>query len=87
MDTATTKTRCDVADQIPAWTTPDGTLQVEKGDLILDDGGFQLLAAVTLVEDGRADFVAFTVEGRTETQYAGKAELVAVRRYVETTGE
>lgn len=81
----TTKTRCEVVDQILAWTTPDGTLQIEPGDLIVHDGAFEQLADVDILEGG--EMVCYRLADLTGTEFAGVEELVAVRRYVETTEE
>lgn len=84
MDTVTTKTRCEVVDQILAWTRPDGTLQVEAGDLVVDGGEFKLLAEVVRLD---RTLVQYSFDGEHGIEYAAVDELVAVRRYIETTEE
>lgn len=85
MDTATTKTRCEVVDQIVEWTRPDGTLNIEAGDLILDDGQFELVSEIRLVNSGLR--VEFKIDSRGAARSAAPDRLVAVRRYIETTEE
>jgi hypothetical protein len=86
MDTVTTtKTRCEVLDQIVEWTRPDGTLNIEAGDLILEYGKLQQIACITLVDDG--GFVRYELEGVPGPDFAAPTDMVAVRRYIETAEE
>jgi hypothetical protein len=72
MDTVTTKTRCESIDQIVEWTRPDGTLNIEAGDLILEYGKLQQIARIDLVEDGR--FVRYELE-RSSTGRLARGRL------------
>ena len=83
MDTAT-KTRCVVVDQIIEWTDKDGALQIEPGDLIVDDGQLKQLDHVAL--EGEA-LVGYSFDGHHGVEFARRDEVVAVRRYIVTTEE
>lgn len=78
---------CQVVDQILAWTTPDGALQIRQGDLILDGGKFEQITRIGFTDDVYKDRVAFVLEGVAGVSLAACDALVAVRRYVETTEE
>lgn len=80
---ATTKTRCHVIDQIVEWTTPDGTLQIQKGDMILHCRRFEVIDSIRKTNDPK--HLRYTLEGSpSQGRYARIDDLVAVRRYVET---
>lgn len=83
MDTAT-KTRCEVVDQIIPWTDADGRLNIEVGDLVLDGGDFKQIDYVAL--DGKT-LVGYSFDGHLGVDFANQDDLVAVRRYIETTEE
>lgn len=83
--TTTVKTRCEVVDQILEWTNADGALNIHEGDLILWLGEFEVVSEIKLTGNGTIVHVAF--EGRGGLRHAGPSDLVAVRRYVETTEE
>lgn len=89
MDTATApvKTRCEVVDQIIEWTDKDGRLQIHEGDLILDGGKLEQVARIGFTSDVYRDRVAYKLDGVEGVSLAGVDELVAVRRYIETTEE
>lgn len=78
------KTRCETVDQIVSWTDKDGTLQVEPGDLVLDDGQFKQLGHVAL--EGES-LVGYSFDGHHGVDFACRDDLVAVRRYIETGKE
>ena len=84
MDTAT-KTRCEVVDQIIEWTDKDGVLQIEQGDLVLEGGQFEKVTR--LYWDRELDrHVGVSYDGSDDTVHWKRPdELVAVRRYTETT--
>lgn len=73
---------CEVVDQIVSWTDKDGRLNIHEGDLILDGSSLELIAEIELGLDGGAHYM---LEGRDRSFSAAGDELVAVRRYVETT--
>ena len=81
----TTTTRCEVVDQIVEWTSADGTLNIQSGDLILENGRFQLVADVRTEDVGYQ--VKYSLRGLTGLRRAHISDLVAVRRYTETSEE
>jgi len=76
---ATAMPPCEVLDQILAWTRPDGTLQIEVGDLILDGGRLKQLDYVAL--DGES-LVGYSFDGEHGVDFLRRDDLVAVRRYI-----
>ncbi len=80
----TTATRCEVVDQIIEWTDTDDTLQIYVGDLVVDDGQFKQIDYVEL--DGES-LVGYSFDGHLGVDFARRTDLVAVRRYIETTEE
>ena len=85
MDT-TTKTRCQVVDQIVEWTSQDGTPDIAVGDLVLNDGRFELVTEIHW-NPTRSMHVAVGFDGRGALAFKNPYGLVAVRRYIETTEE
>lgn len=82
----TTKTRCETVDQIVEWTDKDGTLQIEPGDMILHVREFEVIATISRTPDPR--HVRYTLESSPrQNRYARVHDLVAVRRYIETSEE
>ncbi|MFG2001617.1 hypothetical protein ACGFNU_20945 [Spirillospora sp. NPDC048911] len=80
--TTATKTRCEVDDQIVEWTSPDRDLQIHEGDLILDNGKFALVKNLELIV-GKSKVRYVLAPGGL--RMADAADLVAVRRYTETS--
>lgn len=83
MDTAT-KTRCEVVDQILAWTTPDGDLQIEAGDLILWERQFETVTKIGRDDEMPTFSVRVELDGHDPVYLVAPDQLVAVRRYTET---
>lgn len=83
MTTVKTKTCCEVVDQIVEWTSPDGTLNIEPGDLILWNGALEQVATVEVRSEVYT--VLFSFEGSGALRRAKVTDLVAVRRYTETS--
>lgn len=82
MNNTTTKTRCETVDQIVEWTAPDGALQIQEGDLILDGGNLEQVAEIERGIDGG---VVYRLDGHELSRHVCSDEMVAVRRYIETT--
>lgn len=88
MDTTTkTETRCEVVDQIVAWTAPDGTLQIEAGDLILWERQFATVTRIGRDKEMPTFSVRVELDGHQPVYLVAPDQLVAVRRYIETTEE
>ncbi|MFG1857566.1 hypothetical protein ACGFJT_37430 [Actinomadura geliboluensis] len=79
--TPTAPMRCEVVDQIIEWTEEDGALQIEQGDLILDDGQLRQIDHVAL--EGES-LVSYSFDREVGGFSARRDGLVAVRRYIET---
>jgi len=86
MTTTATKTHCEVLDQIVDWTKPDGSLNVQVGDLILEDGRFEQVSFLRQAA-GTKFSIHYKLDGEPFVRDAAPDGLVAVRRYVETTEE
>ena len=83
--TTATKTRCEVLDQIVEWTKPDGTLNIQVGDLVVEKGQFELVADARVSSNGFR--VEYALKDRVGLRSAAPSDVVAVRRYVESTEE
>lgn len=79
-----TKTGCQVVDQIIEWTDKDGRLNVGVGDLVLDDGQFKQIGHIYWRREFSTRVVVRYEGPYQQTHPKPAGELVAVRRYIET---
>lgn len=85
--TNASKPRCETVDQIVAWTTPDGALQIREGDLILWERQFEVVTRIGRDAEMPTFNVRVELDGHGPVYLVAPDQLVAVRRYVETTEE
>lgn len=81
------KTRCEVVDQIVSWTAPEGTLQINEGDLILWERQFEVVTRISRDKEMPTFSVRVELDGHGPVYLVAQDGLVAVRRYIETTEE
>lgn len=81
--TTTVKTRCEVVDQIVEWTDSTGQLTIHAGDLVVEGGRFEMVSEIHW--DGTIDpDVLVGFDGHNVLRRKHPADVVAVRRYIET---